>query len=177
MANRRQVETGRRRAFIVMAGAGRPSTPCGAESLLCHGRPCAGHPRLAVLKGAKAWVAGPGPAMTQGGRPCRTGSDRAAPWHDSNDLSHHAGLASHAHRPDFGLLAGRSSFSIRVSPRSCAPPPDRRKDPKRKAKCSSGSDLFVDGHDLGDVRVDVPDRQHAIAASRKTPYGKGLARV
>src|SRR3954466_13836914 len=30
-ANRRQVETGRRCAFIVMAGAGRPSTPCGAD--------------------------------------------------------------------------------------------------------------------------------------------------
>src|SRR3954463_13836858 len=31
----------------------------------------AGHPRLAVLEGAKAWVAGPGPAMTQWERPCR----------------------------------------------------------------------------------------------------------
>jgi hypothetical protein len=30
-ANRKQVETGRRRAFIVMAGAGRPSTPCSAD--------------------------------------------------------------------------------------------------------------------------------------------------
>src|SRR3954452_17031859 len=29
----------------------------------------AGHPRLAVLEGAKSWVAGPGPAMTQGQRP------------------------------------------------------------------------------------------------------------
>src|SRR3954468_12843694 len=30
-ANRRQVETERRCAFIVMPGAGRPSTPCGAD--------------------------------------------------------------------------------------------------------------------------------------------------
>src|SRR3954452_19805796 len=34
-------------------------------SPLCHGRPCAGHPRLAVLEVAKSWMAGPSPAMTQ----------------------------------------------------------------------------------------------------------------
>src|SRR4051794_10389305 len=39
-------------------------------SPLCHGRPCAGHPRLAVLEGAKSWMPGPGPAMTQWQRLC-----------------------------------------------------------------------------------------------------------
>src|SRR3954451_20230004 len=32
---------------------------------LCHGRAGPGHPRLAVLEGAKSWVAGARPAMTQ----------------------------------------------------------------------------------------------------------------
>src|SRR3954447_8354883 len=50
----------------VMAGAG----PIGVE-ITGWCPPCAGHPRLAVLEGAKLWVAGPGPAMTRWQRPRR----------------------------------------------------------------------------------------------------------
>jgi len=50
------------------------SPPCHGRSLgpslwPAQGQACAGHPRLAVLEGAKSWLAGPGPAMTQGQRP------------------------------------------------------------------------------------------------------------
>src|SRR4051812_46047291 len=50
------------------------SPPCHGRSLgpslwPAQGQACAGHPRLAVLEGAKSWLAGPGPAMTQGLRP------------------------------------------------------------------------------------------------------------
>jgi hypothetical protein len=44
---------------------------------LCHGRTWPGHPRLAVLKQEKSWVAGTRPAMTQG-KMC---ADRPFPVH------------------------------------------------------------------------------------------------
>src|SRR4051794_14209148 len=75
----------RRRGWVccplVMAGAGRTGVEiAGRSPPLCHVRAYAGHPRLAVLEGAKSWLAGPGPAMTQWQRQWKrhTGNDHAA---------------------------------------------------------------------------------------------------
>jgi hypothetical protein len=64
-----------RRSHCVLAGCRSPVSWPGAAPL-CHGRPCAGHPRLCLHKLRKSWMAGPGPAMTPRAAPRRRLSER-----------------------------------------------------------------------------------------------------